>query len=201
MNHNPVRPLPASRAPRRQRGVVLMITLIVLVALTLAGLSMVRTADTGSVITGNLSFRQSALAATDAGVETAFTALGGPAGIIATSLEALKANEYYPTIPDPVAGAYDQYGVRTGVDWTAAPTVAGVPSGYNVRYIIERMCTGALPVTDITGSCVTEGATGRGSKRVGAPTFTGALKVNYRVTVRVAGPRNTLSIAQAVVAY
>jgi hypothetical protein len=207
MNRTPVRPFPAHRAPRRQRGVVLMIALIVLIALTLAGLSMVRTADTGSVISGNLSFRQSALAATDAGVEDAFNALGGIAGIIATSAEAQIPNRYYPTIPGPAD--YDEYGVRKvdvagapmTVDWNAAPTVAGMPSGYNVRYIIERMCSGVLPITDVGASCVTDGATGGGSKRAGAPAFTGAMKTNYRITVRVEGPRNTLSIAQAVVAY
>jgi len=209
MNRTPVRSFPAHRPPRRQRGVVLMVALIVLVALTLAGLSMIRTTDTGAVIAGNLSFRQAALASTDAGVEAAFNALGGVAGLISTSAEAQIPNRYYPTIPGPGALNYDEYGLRKvdvagapmTVDWTTAPTVAGVPTGYDVRYIIERMCTGVIPVTDVGTMCVTDGATGGGSKRAGAPAFTGAMKINYRITVRVAGPRNTLSIAQAVVAY
>ena len=62
-----------SAAPRRQSGVVLVISLIVLVALTLAGLALVRSTDTGNVISGNFAFRMAALQSVDTGVEAAFT--------------------------------------------------------------------------------------------------------------------------------
>jgi len=62
-------------APRGQRGVVLLITLIILVAMTLAGIGMMRSVDTGSIIAGNMAFRQATESASDAGSAAAFKAL------------------------------------------------------------------------------------------------------------------------------
>jgi type IV pilus assembly protein PilX len=65
----------AIAAASRQRGVVLLITLIILVAMTLAGIGMMRSVDTGTIVAGNLAFRQSAANAGDAGMAQAFGAL------------------------------------------------------------------------------------------------------------------------------
>lgn len=62
-------------APRNQRGVVLLITLIILVAMTLAGIGMMRSVDTGSMIAGNLAFRQATVHASDSGTSAGFNAL------------------------------------------------------------------------------------------------------------------------------
>ena len=59
----------------RQRGVTMIIALIILVAMTLAGIGLMRSVDTGSMIAGNLAFRQATLNATDAGTGKAFAAL------------------------------------------------------------------------------------------------------------------------------
>jgi len=59
--------------PRRQGGVVLLIALIVLVAMTLAGIGMMRSIDTGTIVAGNIGFRESAVASADGGVEAART--------------------------------------------------------------------------------------------------------------------------------
>jgi Tfp pilus assembly protein PilX len=199
----------APRLPRRERGVVLMIALIVLVALTLAGLSMVRTVETGSTIAGNFAFRQAALSAADSGVEAAFGVLNGAAGngVVKNAADTQVDNKYYP-----VMRATDANGIPTGVTWSSAYTLSDVPAGvtavtvpagYDVRFVIERMCTGAYPVTDVAGKCVNERTTDAsgGSVGIGRPRFTGATKTNYRVTVRVEGPRNTVSVAQAIVAF
>lgn len=62
-------------APHKQRGVVLLITLIILVAMTLAGIGMMRSVDTGNVIAGNLAFRQATMQANDAGTSTGFNSM------------------------------------------------------------------------------------------------------------------------------
>ena len=54
---------------QHQHGVVLLISLIALVALTLAGLAIVRQVDTATLITGNLTFRQSSINTADLAVE------------------------------------------------------------------------------------------------------------------------------------
>ena len=63
---------------RSQRGVVLLIALIMLVAMTLAGIGMMRSVDTGSVIAGNLAFKQSTLNASDAGTSWGFNNPNNP---------------------------------------------------------------------------------------------------------------------------
>ena len=65
----------SSGTPRSQRGVILLIALIMLVAMTLAAIGMIRSVDTGSVIAGNMAFKQATLNASDAGTNAAFSAL------------------------------------------------------------------------------------------------------------------------------
>jgi type IV pilus assembly protein PilX len=55
----------------QQRGVVLFVALIVLVAMSLAAVSMMRSVDTSTLVAGNIAFRQSALAAAERAFETA----------------------------------------------------------------------------------------------------------------------------------
>ena len=62
--------LPLGR--RDQRGVVLFIALIVLVAMSLAGIAIMRSVDTGNLISGNVAFKQGTLSAADRGVDDAF---------------------------------------------------------------------------------------------------------------------------------
>lgn len=187
-----------SAARGKQRGVSLFIALIALVALTFAGLALIRAVDTTNVISGNLAFRQSTLHATDVGVETAFNALGT---IVTTSLDtnypsgcATGACNYYP-----IKQATDSAGVPSVINWANVP-VTTVNSDYKVQYVIDRLCDGPAPVTDITTKCMhTTAATG-GSKKSGAVSFTSAEQVYYRVTIRSVGPRNTTSMVQVLYA-
>ncbi|MBK7423656.1 MAG: hypothetical protein IPJ48_11460 [Propionivibrio sp.] len=62
---NPLFPAPSITHKRctlaaRQGGVVLMIALIILVALTIGGIALVRSVSTTSIIAGNLAFQQAA---------------------------------------------------------------------------------------------------------------------------------------------
>lgn len=184
----------ALRKPLRsakQRGVVLLIALIALVALTLAGIALVRSIDTGNVIAGNLAFKQAALQLSDTGVEQAVSDLPN---IISTSLDADIPGQYFAT-RQPV----DVNGVPTTINWNTAHSISGSPSHYSVQYVIDRLCNGPLPVTDVQTSCVADAPLGGGSKKANAVVFSSTSTVYYRVTVRVTGPRNTVSMVQAIV--
>ncbi len=61
--------------PGKQHGVVLLLTLIILVAMMMAGIGMMRSVDTGNVIAGNLAFKQATTHAADGGTSRGFTAL------------------------------------------------------------------------------------------------------------------------------
>ena len=58
-------------APRRERGLVLFIALIVLVAMSLAGVALMRSVDTGTVVAGNMAFKQAAIMVADRGTQEA----------------------------------------------------------------------------------------------------------------------------------
>ena len=185
----------ATGLPRRQRGITLIIALIALVALTMAGIALVRSVDTGNVIAGNFAFRQASMQATDTGVEAAFTQLGTIVGAADTAI----ANQYYP-----VMQPLDGNGIPTTVTWSNVPgTTMGSNNEYTVRYVIERMCTGTagVVITDIVSNCVVDQGLTGGSMKPGAAVFTNAGAVNYRVTVRVEGPRNTVAMSQAILAF
>lgn len=189
----------SSKARGRQAGVSLIIAMIAVVAMTFAGLALMRAVDTGNVISGNLAFRQATLNATDVGVEASITALDT---IVATSLDAnspascaVGACNYYAIKQDPV----DAAGVPTVINWTVVPkAVTTVDSSYAVQYVIDRLCDGPSPVTDVTAKCMHTTDSTVGSKKAGSVSFTSANQVYYRVTVRVVGPRNTISLVQAL---
>ena len=215
MNSSPLkRRSPTGRAPlRRERGVVLMVALIVLVALTLAGLSMVRTADTGAVIAGNLAFRQSAINATETGVQAAYSLL--PTVASPTNRDTTQTGAhwvYYPSMkPFDGAGVPKNYSAGTFSDFAwgsgAALTTA---DGSEVRIVIERMCVDAndgvvapIPSTKLKEQCFIERVAPEGSMRAGAGVGPAASD-NYpllRVTVRVNGARNTVRYAQTILGY
>jgi Tfp pilus assembly protein PilX len=67
--------LAAPGCVHHQRGVVLLLALIILVAMTLAGIGMMRSVDTGNLIAGNMAFRQATMSAGDAGTSAGFNAL------------------------------------------------------------------------------------------------------------------------------
>jgi type IV pilus assembly protein PilX len=190
-------------APRRQRGVVLVFALIALVALMLAGVAIVRSVDTGNLISGNMAFKQAALQSSDIGVQAAF--LGLP-GIISSSKDANISNRYF-ALRQPT----DSSGVPNNVNWAAVAcrdntdaVVTCSDQEYQVRYIIDRMCdeqtTGSTTVTDVQNYCFADIGAGKGgSKGVFNEVFSSVDAIYYRATVQVTGPRNTVAYVQVLI--
>lgn len=175
----------------KQRGVVLIVAIIILVAMTLAGIALIRSTDTANLIAGNFGFRQGAVQASDVGVEAAWVALPG---IISTSLDTNITNKYYATMQ-----SLDAKGVPVGIDFDSAYSVTA--GDYTVNYVIERLCTGTLPVTNTQANCIADLPTGgKGSNKSGSIIFASGARVYYRVTTRVTGPRNTVTFVQAILA-
>ena len=194
---------------RGERGVVLLIALIVLVAMTLAGLGMMRSIDTGTLVAGNIGFREAAVATGDAGVERARAWL-------MANLNSLDSDQpavgYYSTRQDSL----DLTGNRTeggldGVDWGGSDPAQPVKgyslgavdaSGNTVFYLIHRLCSIPGTINGLGQSCATISFSGTGSSQ-DAPDYSSyALAVTnqvyFRVTTRVSGPKNTVSYVQAV---
>jgi type IV pilus assembly protein PilX len=183
-----------ARLPRRQRGVVLFIALIMLVAMTLAGIAMVRSVDTTLGIAGNLAFRQTTIQSADPAVKVAF--------------DWLSANTANLITNNPAAGyaaANSELNWFNINAWNQAILLNGGvadAAGNVTRYIIHRMCPFSGAVDPVANPCSTYKSTGvidGGSFLVGAPKFSAIPQYYYRVSVRVDGPRNTTSVTQAFI--
>lgn len=185
-----------------QQGVALFIVLIVLVAMSIGGVALMRNIETSTLVSGNLAFKMAALHATDVAVEKAITDFPGilaasadanyPSSC-ATATAAPNGCRYYATLQ-----GVDTKGVPTAINWNYVQSTSPL-DGYAVQYVIDRLCNGPTPVTDLIGKCVSDAPLGGGSQKVGAPKFTGTTKIFYRVTVRVQGPRSTESFAQVII--
>ncbi len=213
-----------SRTSVSQSGAVLIIALIALVAMTLAGIALMRSVDTANVIAGNFAFKETTLHAADLGAEQAFSAITTTTtGLAANGSTAVTPDSAHPYYYFPVMQALDpQTGVPTTVNWKNSAlgythaTNAVIPTGYTVQYAVERECA---PVTDATGNvtkangpdptsaseiagfCITapiQGGAG-GSKNSDAVSFTKSETIYYRVTVRVTGPHTAVSMVQSTV--
>lgn len=191
--------------PRRQEGIVLIIALIMLVAMTLGGLAMIRSAHTTTAIAGNLAFQQAATSSSDIGVESAVLWLQNNAnnGGLDNDIAASGYTASRTAADDP----------SSTQDWTELWTTAWVPrgvatvpggqdaAGNTVQYVIQRLCNNAG--NSLNAGCVVspvEANISGNSQSAGTHKLTVNGQVYYRITVRVTGPRNTVSFVQSTVA-
>ncbi len=189
-----------------QNGVVLLIALIVLVAMTLAGIALVRSVDTTNVIAGNMAFQQSATQSGDTGVEAAITWLAASNNNTTLNNDS-PANAYTAAGIDPAHPHEPAAGQSWDAYWTqslasGAKALAPDASGNTVSYVIHRLCASAGSPTggancsaSPLASTSTGGAEESGDSGISAPPL-----VYYRITSRIVGPRNTVSYVQAVIA-
>ena len=196
--------------PRRQAGVVLMVALIMLVAMTLAGLALVRSMDTANLVAGNMAFQQAATHSADAGVETAIAWLESnnngasldaniPAVGYTASAQINAANQSGPAIWSALSPSGVCPLPMTGGVCSAAP---GTPnaSGNTISFMIQRLCnaSGNRNGADCAISPGT-GSTAGNNEGAGEEQLKLSTAVYYRITVRVAGPRNSVSYVQTIV--
>jgi Tfp pilus assembly protein PilX len=175
-----------------QRGVVLFIALIVLVAMTMAGIAVMRSVDTNVLIAGNIAFRSAALSAADAGIEAGRDWLAAQSG-------GTLVND---AVPGYYANWQDSFNPST-FDWAASSALVGTDTGGNeIRYIVHRMCAESAKSVDGTDCfkvpSATPGST-KGGGSYGQTPLSGSNKPYYRVTARAKGPRNTVSYVQAFI--
>lgn len=208
----PVRPRTHPSRPRRQAGAVLFIALIVLVAMTLAGIALMRSVDTTLGIAGNMAFKQATIQGADRGVKAAFDWLGDPARAGTVLQNTDTAAGYFSAKPAQEPDWFDIAQWTNAVRLPNEGGFVGQPdnAGNVVRYIIHRMCNCAdVPYnSDCAGTTTANvcalyyppsGAGSGGSMSVGAAKFEGIPQIYYRVTTRVDGPRNTISITQVTI--
>jgi hypothetical protein len=207
----------ASR-PREQRGVVLFIALIVMVALSLAGIALIRSTDTTGIVAGNLAFKQAAMSALDRSVESAVNGLWdmaldktadatGPAGqnyfacVQAVGGGCIAAGAAIPQIPKALDPGTFSAASFTGAPWNLRTNLVdggtGDSGGNRSYYMVERMCLN--PGLPLAPNCNLSSAAFGADP--GTEHYFGLIRPGdayYRITIRVEGPRNTVTYAQAI---
>ena len=203
-----------AQAQYRQQGFVLFLALVSLVVMSLAAVALIRSVDTNSQITGNLAFRQNAKLSSAYGLEAVAQTIG-------TQLIGFETNNnptmgYYATCMTFDGNAANPCGgenLTQDARWVPNATSAlanGLPGinngvdlyGNTVQYIVERMCNVAGATTTERCMITTSGGegnsilirTGYNDRLIDSPPVNSPL---YRITVRIAGPKNTISYVQA----
>ena len=186
-----------------QRGMVLIVVLVALVVALLAGMGVMQTVTTGNTMSGNFSFRQMAMQASDRALTDAMsdvaTRVSGSGGNTA------EANRYLPVI----ATAVDTMGMPSTIAWSSVRCVdeKGVlvnncdseVGKFRVQYVVERRCqsnptftgTPLEQVVDIRTKCEYEPQASAGSPQT--------IALRYRVLIRVRGPRGTENWFEAMI--
>lgn len=211
----------------RQRGLALLFALLALAALSLAAVALMQTVGAGAVVIGNVGFKQEATASADRAAQEAIAAIYARLSVNSTALdESIASIGYYASSDDliDVTGRQLAASNRKLVNWqqnncggavgTCAYTpVAGTPvNGNAVQYVVFRLCASpgnpatdtsiecAQPLTASSNSGMYKGAVGVGggsSIRISESTAT----PYYRIVVRVAGARNTVSFTETIVHF
>lgn len=205
----------------RQQGMVLLLSIIVLVAMSLAGIALMRSVLTSNRVAGNLAFQQSASASAEVGTESAvawleqqaraWSAPNTPANRLFSNIAASGGEPvaYQAVRQDPATNRPDDLPDQTWEEFwqqvavtnnwvNSLPTDA---AGNTVSYVIQRLCASTgdpLVAANCEGPPVQSSSVETSSKGAGVKLKLPG-RIYYRVTVRVAGPRNAVAFHQSIV--
>jgi type IV pilus assembly protein PilX len=188
----------------------MVITLIVLVAMTLAAIALVRSVDTTNVIAGNLAFKQATINSADRGTEAAVAWLESAGNLVYNDN---FPNGYTASEQQPAANeSWDHYwntkivlnNLSVCVPTNCNPDAAGNVVSYTIHRLCDQLgVPGAFPPgggTVVLCSFSPSSYLLDSSQGGGTVVLNSINQIYYRITIRTAGPRNTVSYAQAVVA-
>ncbi len=173
--------------PRRQRGVTMLVVLILLSVMLLGGMALAKLTEVGTLATGNTAFREASLQASEVGLNTVFERIREDL----TDENTDQAGWYFAQMQDT-----DDSGMPA-VDFDAAPEIQVGP--YTVRYVAERLCDTAA-VTNPLRQCLLkqvpdpQKSRGDGGEALDPPTSR-----QFRVTVQVTGPKDTRVWVQSMI--
>ena len=171
---------------RAQRGVTMLMVLVMLSVMLLGGLALTRLTEVGTLASGNSAYHQAAMAASEVGLNTAFAA------VKALADESTNSGNWYSA----TALAKDADGLPA-VDWSAAPSIS--VGMMTVRYVTERACTVAS-VTDPLRQCLVKQIwKPDDGSRGGSEQIIPDNSRQFRITVRVTDDKGTQTFVQSLV--
>ena len=180
----------------RQRGVVLIFTLIVLLILTIGAVALMRSMNTSLLGAGNLAFRRDLVNQGEQAVANVMTQFQA-GGLLSTSGSAtvdVPSLNYSASILLPNAEGVPNILLSNDTTfqntWTASDLAGPAGSGITMRYIIDRLCAPGT-TTPNGGVCVESSAAPTGGKAGSIGAVAAPAASVYRLTVRVSGPRSS----------
>jgi type IV pilus assembly protein PilX len=195
----------------RQRGVVLLFSLIALAIMLIVAVALVRSFNNSLFTAGNIGFKRDLQNQSEVAVATVLPLFraGGALATPAQRANNAAARNYSASIlPTNAEGIPDVLNSSTfSSSWTAGDLAGG--TGVTVRYVIDRLCAISGDETTIGASAncrladyAVPSGSGLDNLRSADKTVNGSAGaapqgVLYRVSIKVLGPRNTQSFFQS----
>lgn len=215
------------RLDRAQVGIVLFFALLALAVMSIAAVALIRSVDTNALLSGNMVFRQSASATSSVALEGVTQSITQNISLV-NSVRHFPGQGYYANcsmfdaqpnlsvcdgarlttmawddtnsrlVPDQMDGNAE---IRNGID----------RQGNQIRYVIERMCNfnqaeinAGNAVMDaarclMASAAACEPPSNGGTQGEDPPCPNQATSPIYRLTLRISGPKNTLTYMQSFI--
>ena len=183
------------RPARPQRGVTILVVLVLLSVMLLGGLALARMTEIGTLAAGNSAYREAALQASEIGLNSVYALLAPQPPPAPASAPIPNENAAVGTWYRPSTLATDANGLPD-VDWDALPEI--VVGQYRVRYVVDRICEGALPVADPLRQCLVKQIPQLSSADFNKEKLDPPNAKQFRVTIRVTGPKGTQTWVQSM---
>jgi type IV pilus assembly protein PilX len=191
---------------QRQRGVIMVLTLVSLVLLLIAVTGMLRSTDSSTSVVGSLAFRRDLTNRAEIAIAQAKAALNSGGVLYSTaarSADLPSANYSATRLPSPTGtGAIGVPQVLisdsayTGKGYSCIPANCSPGTdGVLLRWVIDRQCAPGATAFD-SSSCgfISASADTGGTAWLRKPS--GGARALFRISVRVTGPRNTEAYIQ-----
>lgn len=211
---------PTSGSASRQRGVVLLFSLIALVVLLIAAVALMRSFNTSLFMSGNIAFKRDLQNQGERAIDVVmakFRSTGALSTAAARkdnslqnnySAKALSVNDQ--GIPDALQSSseFAKVGVDTN-DITPSNETSLANQAVNIRYVVDRMCNDVGDEKTLgSANCLLADSQSEPGASFAEWQSAAGLSLNgnstaapqgvvYRLTVRVQGPRNTQAFFQS----
>jgi hypothetical protein len=190
-------------APRRQRGIALPVMLLMLAVLLVSSTYLLKASLSSTLMSNNLAYDASLSRAADLGLLTGFQWLKDTAAANKGALDANDAENAY------VANFNTAQTTASAGFWAGSVLIDDrANSGFQVEYVIHRMCALAGTYDRAANSCmqtapntaVVNNTVALGDSLASdSVSLAGAPQVHYIVTARIFGSRGGNVVNQAVV--
>ena len=178
---------------QNQRGIIVLIALIAMLALAYAGTALMRSVDATTAVTGNIGLSQGAVLAADTAVEHAVAALF-ERHLISDPAADDETQSYYASRQPQEDSRGIPFRLQQLANYANDARIVDAGAGNVARYLIERMCTGEGPATRET-CLLTPAIDAPAPGTITAPEPP-AVPL-FRQTIRVDGPAGAVVFVQA----